>query len=71
MNSIIGFTDLISESELTEEQTDFLSMVWESAQNLLRIINDILDFSKIEAGEFEIEFEKCSLVKKRLITLPP
>jgi PAS domain S-box-containing protein len=55
MNVIVGMTDLISDSELSEEQTTFVNAIKTSAQNLLVIINDILDFSKIESGHIELE----------------
>lgn len=55
MNAIIGMTDLLLETQLTETQHDYLSMVQDSGESLLALINDILDFSKIESGKFELE----------------
>lgn len=55
MNGIIGMTELLSHTKLTEAQRSFVSMIEQSAQSLLRIINDILDFSKIEAGKLDLE----------------
>jgi two-component system sensor histidine kinase BarA len=55
MNGVIGFTNLLLRSELTEKQNDYLSTIKKSANGLLSIIDNILDFSKIEAGKMEIE----------------
>ena len=55
MNGIIGFADLLLESELTDEQRQRASLIKDSGNSLLAIINDILDFSKIEAGKLELE----------------
>ena len=55
MNGILGMTNLVLESDLSEEQKDLIGIVKRSADALLTIINDILDFSKIEAGKLTIE----------------
>ncbi|MGI9517471.1 MAG: response regulator [Pirellulaceae bacterium] len=55
MNAIIGMTDLLLETQLTQTQREYLSMVQDSGEALLSLINDILDFSKIEAGKLELE----------------
>jgi PAS domain S-box-containing protein len=55
MNGVIGMTGLLLDTDLNEEQLDFVETIRTSADSLLTIINDILDFSKIEAGKLHFE----------------
>ena len=55
MNAVLGFTELVLDTELTEEQRRGLELVRSSSEALLTILNDILDYSKIEAEHLDLE----------------
>lgn len=55
LNAVIGLTDLVLKTDLSEHQRGHLSRVTLAGRSLLGLINDILDFSKIEAGKLQIE----------------
>jgi PAS domain S-box-containing protein len=61
MNGIIGMAELLSGTPLRPDQREYLDLIQQSAQALLRLLNDILDFSKIEAGKLEMEEIEFSL----------
>ncbi len=65
MNAVIGMTDLLSDTSLTQEQKDFVDTLKFSADSLMGVINSILDLSKIEAGK--LEFEKTAINLKQLL----
>ena len=55
MNGIIGVSELLKQTELTQDQLNLVNIMSVSGNNLLLIINDILDISKIEAGQIKLE----------------
>lgn len=61
MNAIIGFTDLLAQTNLSSQQSEFVTNVQTAGDNLLLIINDILDLSKIESGMLVIESNPFNL----------
>jgi signal transduction histidine kinase/DNA-binding response OmpR family regulator len=66
MNALLGVAELLSETPLNTEQTEYVRIFRRAGDNLLNVINDILDFSKIEAGQVELEclaFELSEVVQ--------
>ena len=61
MNGVLGMTDMLLATGLTEAQRNYTQLVKRSGEHLLVIINDILDFSKIEAGKLTIEYINFNL----------
>jgi signal transduction histidine kinase/CheY-like chemotaxis protein len=55
LNGIVGFTELLKDTDLHDEQREFIDIIEKSSENLLEIINNILDLSKIESNKIEIE----------------
>ena len=67
LNGVVGMTDLLKTTQLSEEQRDYVTTVGECAGSLLTLVNELLDFSKIEAGMIEIEnveFDLLSLIRE-------
>ena len=71
LNGIVGLVDLLSGSEVNEQQKHYLSTIKSSSDDLLNVINDVLDLSKIESEKLELLPKKTSLLEfsKRMITL--
>ncbi len=55
LNAIIGFTELLTETELNEAQLDFVETIQNSSASMLSLVNDILDLSRIESGGIDLE----------------
>lgn len=76
MNAVVGFTELLLETKLDTQQSDYVQTVRRSGQGLLSLVNDILDLSKIEAQELQLEemcfdpeavaFDICDIIKPGL-----
>ncbi len=74
LSGIIGFTELLNDTELSGQQKDYTHTIQKSARTLLEIINDILDLSKIESGKTEIttsEFNLIDLIEDIINLLTP
>jgi len=80
MNSVIGFTDMLLDTTLDEDQFDYANTVKRSGESLLSLIDDILDFSKIEAGQLDFEeidfdlellaYDVCEMIRPRIESKP-
>ena len=63
LNGVIGFIDLLSQTDLNVEQQEYMESLSSSGNTLMALINDILDFSKIESGHLDIESAPMDLYK--------
>ncbi len=80
MNGVIGFIEMLLDTQLDEIQQEYAQTIKRCGDTLLILINDILDFSKIEAGEMKIEriefdpelqaFDVCEMIRPRIAKKP-
>jgi signal transduction histidine kinase/CheY-like chemotaxis protein len=63
LNAVIGMTQLLLDTPLSEQQMEFARMSNMGGETLLTLINDILDYSKLEAGKMELEFSSLDLLR--------
>jgi two-component system sensor histidine kinase/response regulator len=80
MNGVIGFTEMLLDTSLTDEQIDYVKTISRSGEALITLLNDILDFSRIEAGELSFDpidfdpevtaFDVCNLIVPRISGKP-
>ncbi len=74
MNGVIGMAELLLETALTPQQSEFTHIIRDCALSLMTIVNDILDFSKIEAGKLileNIEFSLLSILESSIEIMAP
>ncbi|MGD2086421.1 MAG: response regulator [Candidatus Aminicenantes bacterium] len=80
MNAIIGFNEMMLDTDLNKEQLDYVLTIMRSGESLLTVINDILDFSKVESGQLALEsidfdpevmaVDVCELIRPRIGSKP-
>mgnify|MGYP000521868596 CR=1 FL=1 len=64
MNAIIGFSDILLDSELENEQQRHLKTINQSAKSLLHLLNDVLDSAKLDKGKLDLEIRGFSLIEE-------
>lgn len=64
MNGIVGFTQLLMQTNLDKEQKEYIDIIESSTKTLISIINDILDYSKIESGKTQIDLIEVNFIKE-------
>ncbi len=64
MNAIIGFSEILSDQELSKkERQEFINYITQGSNTLMNLIEDIIDITKIEAGQIKINFAECDVDK--------
>jgi len=64
MNAIIGFSDILLDEELNNNQRKQINTINQSAKSLLHILNDVLDSAKLDKGKFQLEYRDFYLVEE-------
>ena len=64
MNGVIGFTEILANTDLTPQQRRHVDLIAESGRSMMRLLNDILDISKIEAGHMQLSVERMDIRHK-------
>jgi len=62
MNALLGFSELLAETELNQQQRSYVQIFHSSAQRLLTLVNEVLDLSKVEAGEMRLQLTDFNAV---------
>ena len=80
MNAVIGFTDMLFDTDMDDDQRNYVATIKRSGETLLSLISDVLDFSKIEAGDLTLEhvdfdpelvaYDICELILPRMKSKP-
>ncbi|GGO08153.1 ATP-binding response regulator [Saccharibacillus kuerlensis] len=74
LNGIVAMSDLLQETELTEEQQNYMDIIQSSNESLLELVNGILDMSRLEAGKMTVAynpFDLINTVENLIYTLAP
>lgn len=74
MNGIIGFTNLLLETEISTLQRNYLTTIQKSTLNLLHLVNNILDFSRLHQGQWSLEkifFDMYDCIEDILLIMSP
>jgi len=74
LNSILGLTELVLATELSDQQRQYLEMIRDSGRHLLTVLNQVLSFSKLEKGHLELEqatFDLPALLREVIAPYQP